>query len=482
VNQKGKMPENKSGPAVVVGSGPNGLAAAITLAQAGLPVTVYEKNEVPGGACRSSEIIKPGYVHDTGSAVHPLAIASPFFQQLQLENHGLKWIRPEAALAHPFDDGTAVLLHGSVADTAAMFDSEDGKAYHKLLNPLVEHWEELIDEVTQFPRYIIHNPSTFLRFGTRALKPAASLARDLFSSVRARGFIAGLGVHSVMDLEQRGSMAAGLVLASAAHIAGWPLPEGGSQKITDALADYLSELGGNIVTKTEIESLEQLPPYRLCLLDVTPRQFLNIAGKHLRESYKNKLKNYRYGPGVFKVDWILDGSIPWKARECLSAGTVHVGGHIEEIIVAEGDVMQGRHPEKPFVILVQPSIFDATRVQGNGHIAWGYCHVPNGSSYDMAERIEAQIERFAPSFKDRIVARYVMSPSDLQEDNPNCIGGDITGGAQSLMRMVLPRISHETPIKNVFLCSATTPPGPGVHGICGIRAAQLALKAVSRAF
>lgn len=475
MKQKGNMSENKSGPAVVVGSGPNGLAAAITLAQAGLPVTVYERNEVPGGACRSSEIIKPGYVHDIGSAVHPLAIASPFFQRLQLENHGLKWIHPEASLAHPFDDGTAVLLQGAVSDTAEMLGRKDNKAYQELINPLVEHWEEFIDEVMYFPRFSVQHPSPMLHFGKQALKPATILARDRFGSARARGFIAGLGVHSVMDPEKRGSIAAGLVLAAAAHKVGWPLPEGGSQKITDSLASYLSGLSGRIFTKTEIESLEQLSPYRLCLLDITPRQFLNIAWKHLSDSYKGKLKKYKYGPGIFKVDWILDGPIPWVAKDCKPAGTVHLGGNIEEISAAERDVLQGRHPEKPFVILAQPSLFDRTRVKDDGNIVWGYCHVPNGSSFDMTERIESQIERFAPGFKDRIIARHVMSPLDLQEDNPNCIGGDITGGAQSLTRMVFPRISHETPIKNVFLCSATTPPGPGVHGSCGVRAAQLAL-------
>lgn len=475
------MPENKSGPAIVVGSGPNGMAAAVILAQAGLSVTVYERNEVPGGACRSAEIIQPGYIHDIGSAVHPLAIASPFFQRLQLENHGLKWIRPEAALAHPFDDGTAVLLHGSISDTAAMLGGEDGKSYHKLLNPLVEHWRELDDEVMQFPRFSIRHPVTMLHFGKQALKTAAGFARDSFSGIRARALIAGLGVHSVMDLEQRGSLAAGLVLATAAHTVGWPLPQGGSQKITDVLASYLGGLGGSIVTGTEIESLEQLSPYRLCLLDVTPRQFLNIADKHIPDSYRSKLKKYKYGPGIFKVDWILKGPVPWTAGDCISAGTVHLGGNIDEIISAERDVMQGRHPEKPFVILAQPSLFDETRVNSNGHIAWAYCHVPNGSSFDMTERIEAQIERFAPGFKEKIVARHVMTPADIQEDNPNCIGGDITGGAQSLMRMVIPRISHETPIKNVFLCSATTPPGPGVHGSCGVRAARLALKTLYKA-
>jgi len=470
------MANSEDRPAIVIGSGPNGLAAAITLAQAGLPVTVYERNEVIGGACRSSELIKPGYVHDISSAVQPLAIASPFFRKLPLEENGLKWIVPGAALAHPFDDGTAVLLKSSVADTASMLDRADGKAYRRLMEPLVSHWEELVNEVMQLPRFSMRHPLLMLNFGKRALVSATGLARSLFDGARARAIIAGLGVHSVMDLEQRASIAAGLILGVAAHTTGWPLPEGGSQRIANALANHLTELGGSIITGTEIQSLEQLPSYKLLMLDVTPQQFLNLAGAVLPDFYKRKLRNYKYGPGVFKVDWILDGPVPWKAIECQTAGTVHIGGYLEEIATAERDVWQGRHPEKPFVILAQPSLFDPTRVKGTGHIAWGYCHVPNGSSLDMTERIEGQIERFAPGFKDRVIARHVMYPSDIQKDNPNCIGGDITGGVQSLRRMIFPVLSHETPINNIFLCSATTPPGPGVHGICGVRAAQIALR------
>jgi len=470
------MPETKTGPAVVVGSGPNGLAAAITLAQAGLPVTVYEKNELIGGACRSSELIKPGYVHDIGSAVHPLAVASPFFRGLPLEKYGLKWIVPGAALAHPFDDGTAVLINKSIADTASMLDLADEKAYRRLMDPLVNQWEELVNEVMQFPRFSISHPFLMLNFGRRALYSVTGLAGRLFNGNRARAVIAGLGVHSVMSLERRASIAAGLILAVAAHTTGWPLPEGGSQKITNALASHLIELGGSIITNNEIQSLAQLSPVQLCMLDVTPQQFLTIAQEHLPNLYKQKIKNYKYGPGVFKVDWILDEPIPWKAKDCLTAGTVHLGGSLEEIFAAEGDVWRGRNPEKPFVILAQPSIFDQTRVNGTGHIVWGYCHVPNNSSFNITNQIELQIERFAPGFKDRIIARHIMYPSDIQKDNPNCIEGDITGGAQSLRRMVFPEFSYETPITNVFLCSATTPPGPGVHGICGVRAAHFALR------
>ncbi len=470
------MPDIKTEPAIVVGAGPNGLAAAITLAQAGLPVTVYERNEVIGGACRSSELIQPGYVHDIGSAVHPLAVASPFFRKLPLEENGLKWIVPGAAMAHPFDDGTAVLLKSSLSETASMLDRADEKAYRKLMELLVTKWDELVNEVLQLPRFTIRHPFLMLNFGRRALLSAKGLARRQFSGARARAVIAGLGVHSVMDLNRRGSIAAGLVLGAAAHAIGWPIPEGGSQNIVDALAGYLRELGGKIIRDTEIKSLEQLLPYRLVMLDVTPRQFLGMAEQHLPDSYKRKLRNYKYGPGVFKVDWILDGPVPWKAEECRDAGTVHIGGSLDEIVAAERDVWQGEHSEKPFVILTQPSLFDSTRVDGEGHIAWAYCHVPAGSSLYMTERIEAQVERFAPGFKERIIARCVMDTSEIEKDNPNCISGDITGGAQSLRRTVFPEVSYETPINNVFLCSATTPPGPGVHGICGYRAAHLALK------
>jgi phytoene dehydrogenase-like protein len=472
------MFDSMSRSAIIVGSGPNGLAAAITLAQAGMNVTVYEKNDVIGGACRSSELIKPGFIHDVGSAVHPLAIASPFFKKLPLEENGLRWIVPAAALAHPFDDGTAVLLYKSVADTASMLDSSDVKAYQNLMNPLVNQWEEIVTEVMQFPRFPIHHPLSMFNFGRRAMCSVTGLAGNLFNGAHARAVIAGLGVHSVMSLERPASIAAGIVLAMAAHTAGWPLPEGGSQNIANAMASYLTKLGGNIITNHKIQSLDQLPPYQLLILDVTPKQFLDMADPELPESYKRRLKNYSYGPGVFKVDWILDGPIPWKAQECQTAGTVHLGGYIEEIAAAERAIWQGCPPEKPFVLLAQPSIFDRTRSKGAEHIVWGYCHVPNSSSFDMTERIELQIERFAPGFKDRIIARHVMFPSDIEKDNPNCIGGDITGGAQSLRRVISPRVSYETPISNIFLCSSTTPPGPGVHGMCGVRAAELAIKNV----
>jgi phytoene dehydrogenase-like protein len=470
------MGEHSSHNAIVVGSGPNGLAASITLAEAGIPVTVYERNSMIGGACRSSELINPGDLHDIGSAIHPLAVVSPFFQKLPLQDHGLNWITPPAAVAHPLDDSTAVLIARSVSETASLLDNCDKESYQRLMTPMVYKWLEIVSEVMYFPRISTHTPRTLLSFSYRAMRSAVGLAESFFTGARARALIAGLGVHSVMSLERRASAAAGLVLAIAAHTTGWSMPEGGSQRITDALSSYLIKLGGNIITDNEVQSLDQLPPYEILMLDVTPHQFLNMAKQQLPDSYKRRLDNYKYGPGVFKLDWILDGPIPWKAKECLAAGTVHLGGSLEEIATAERSVWNNQQPEKPFVILAQPSLFDRARAKGSGHIVWAYSHVPKGSHFDMTGKIEAQIERFAPGFKERIIARHVMYPSDLEKDNPNCIGGDITGGAQSMRRLIFPEVSYHTPIANVFLCSASTPPGPGVHGICGERSASLALK------
>jgi len=470
------MGERSSYKAIVVGAGPNGLAASITLAEAGIPVTVYERNSVTGGACRSAELINPGHLHDIGSAIHPLAVVSPFFRNLPLGEHGLNWITPPAALAHPFDDGTAVLVTRSVNKTASMLDAFDQESYQRLMKSMVDKCLEIVSEVMYFPRISNRHPCTLLSFGYRAMRSAVGLAESFFVGPRARALIAGLGAHSVMSLEHRASVGAGLVLALAAHTTGWSIPEGGSQRITDALTSYLVKLGGDIITDHEVQSLDQLPPYKILMLDVTPYQFLNIARKQLPASYRRRLSNYKYGPGVFKLDWILDGPIPWKAKECVDAGTVHLGGSLEEIAAAERDVWNNHQPEKPFVILAQPSLFDNTRGQGGTHIIWAYSHTPKGSTFDITERIEAQIERFAPGFKERIIARNIMYPSDLEKDNPNCIGGDITGGTQSMRRLIFPEVSHDTPIANVFLCSASTPPGPGVHGMCGVRAANLALK------
>jgi len=452
------------------------MAAAITLAQSGLAVTVYEKNEIIGGTCRSLELIKRGCFHDIGSAVYPLVLASPFFQKLPLEEFGLKWMMSPLAAAHPFDDGTAAVISRSIAETSSTLDRNDGKAYIRLMTPLANQSQILINEIMQFPKIPFRHPFLMLDFGRRALCSTTWMAKNLFKGERARAVIAGLGAHSVMRLEKPASFASGFMLAVAAHTTGWPFPEGGSQKITEALAGYLNKLGGKIFTSSEMQSMEQLPNYDLLMLDVTPQQFLKMAEQRLPDSYKHKLGKYEYGPGVFKGDWIMDGPIPWKARECHSANTVHIGGYLEEIAASERDVHLRRHPEKPFVFLTQPSLFDHTRTNSSEHIVWGYCHVPKGSSFDMTGRIESQIERFAPGFKDRILARHIMSPSDMEQDNPNCVGGDITGGSQSLKKLLMTAVSYETPIENVFLCSSSTPPSPGVHGMCGFRAAQKAIR------
>ena len=459
----------------IIGSGINGLTAAITLARSGLDVTVYEKSNSVGGSCRSSELIEPGFIHDMGAAIHPLAACSPLFLRLPLENYGLKWISPHVSLAHPFDDGTAVILTNKIEETIASFDQKDGESYRKLLAPLVKHGNKLITEILHFPRFSIRHPLILAAFGRYALYSSKAFACRYFKHEHARGFMAGLGAHSVMNLEQNGSMAVGLALLVASYITRWPFPAGGAQHIPDALAEYLKQLGGKIITNYEIRTLDEIQSNSPIFMDVTPRQVLEIVGSKLPESYSQKLNRYKYGPGVFKIDWILNKPIPWTADECRQAGSVHVGGTLEEIVSAEKEVSRGKHPERPFVFLTQPSIFDSSRVKHEKHIAWAYSHVPIYSSTDFTDKIEDQIERFAPGFKESIYARKVTTPNDLEYENPNCIGGDITGGNQSLQRLIRPEFSYRTPVQNVYLCSASTPPGPGVHGLCGVRAAQCLL-------
>jgi phytoene dehydrogenase-like protein len=460
----------------VVGSGPNGLAAAILLTQAGLETTLYEKHDVIGGGCRSLELLQPGYIHDICSTVHLQVKLSPFFAQLPLDAFGLRWVTPPYALANPFDDGTAAIVSQSMPDTLASLDEVDRKAYSRLMTSLSIHSQELMDEIMRFPAVPYHHPLLMAGFGLRALGSTKSIAYGLFKDRRARALIAGMGGHSGMELERRGSFASGFLMGITAHSDGWPFPQGGSQRTVEALAGYLASLGGKIVTGCNIESLEQLSRHDIILLDVTPRQFLEMTGDKLPASYADKLRNYKYGCGAFKCDWILDGPVPWTAEECCQANTVHVGGYYEEIATAEREVAQQKHPEKPFIILTQPSLFDPSRARGGGQVVYTYCHVPNGSTVDMTDRIEAQIERFAPGFRDRIVGRHTMTPVDFEKHNPNCVGGDFLGGAQSLRKLIMPSISYTTPLKNVFLCSSSTPPSPGVHGMCGYRAARTALK------
>ena len=464
--------------AVVVGSGPNGLSAAITLAQAGHSVQVLEASDTPGGGARTSELTLPGFRHDVCSALHPLAVGSPFLSTLPLEEHGLEWIHPRYPVAHPLDDGSAALLERDVDETAAALDA-DASAYRRVMSPLVRDWETIARGVMG-PLRLPRNPIAMGRFGLRAMRSARGFARGWLRTERGRALFAGIAAHSVTPLEFRGSAAAGLMLQIAGHAVGWPMPRGGAQGITDAMVSYLESLGGEVVTGVRVESLEELPGVGVALLDVGARQLASIAGDGLPQRYRRKLDAFRYGPGVFKMDWALEGPIPWSALECSFAGTVHVGGTLEEIAAAEAAVWRGEHPERPFVLVAQPSMFDDTRAPQLRHVAWAYCHVPNGSEFDMTERIENQIERFAPGFRERILARSVMNTSDIEDYNANYVGGDIAGGANTLRQLFARPVSafkpYRTPIEGVYLCSASTPPGAGVHGMCGYWAALDALK------
>ncbi len=462
--------------AIVIGSGPNGLAAAVRLAQAGKSVAVYEAEATIGGGARSGELTLPGFVHDICSAVHPMAISSPFFRTLPLDRFGLRWIQPEAPLAHPFDDGTAAVLVRSLDESAGQF-GEDVDAVRSLINPLANSWEQLADAILAPPR-IPRHPFALAHFGLNALRSATKLARSKFKTVRARAVFAGMAAHSMLPLEQTLSGAFGLLMWTTCHSVGWPLAAGGSQSLSNALADLLRSLGGEIFTEHRVESFAELPPARAVLCDVTPRQFLQIAGEKINERERRIFENYRYGPGVFKVDWALDGPVPWNAAECAHAGTVHIGGTLEEIAESERSPSQGRIVERPFVLLAQPSLFDSTRAPAGKHTAWAYCHVPNGCGVDMLERIENQVERFASGFRKRILARSVMTPSDMEAHNANLAGGDIGGGSVEMSQFFLRPSAklYSTSLPGVFLCSSSTPPGPGVHGMCGYFAAQRALR------
>jgi phytoene dehydrogenase-like protein len=467
--------------AVVVGAGPNGLAAAVELARAGRSVAVLEAEVTVGGGTRSAEVTLPGFVHDLGSAIHPLGYASPFFRQLPLEEHGLEWVHPPAPLAHPFEDGTAAVLERSVEETAASL-GPDARAYERLMKGVAEDAPGLASYFVGSPRLIRH-PISLVASALRALRPARGLAESAFVGEKARGLFAGNGAHSFLPLEKPPSALFGLVLSTLGHAFGWPFPRGGSQKIADALTSYLISLGGEVYTGVRVGSVEEVPKTRAVLFDVTPRQLLGIAGEHFTEAYRRALKNYRYGPGVFKVDFALDGPIPWRAEGCLRAGTVHLGGTLEEISAGEAAVWRGEHPERPFVLLAQQSLFDATRAPKGKHTVWAYCHVPNGSRFDMTGRIEGQIERFAPGFRERILAKASMGPADLQRQNANLVGGDINGGVADLRQLftrpVLKLNPYSTPAKGLFICSSSTPPGGGVHGMSGYLAASVALRYLS---
>jgi phytoene dehydrogenase-like protein len=464
--------------AVIVGSGPNGLAAGITLARGGKSVLVLEAKPTIGGGTRTAQLTIPGFMHDVCSALHPLGVASPFFRDLPLAQHGLEWVYPPASLAHPLDDGTAVMVEGTVEQTAANLGPDAG-AYRRLMEPLVDGWRGLLDDVLgplRFPSHAL----LMARFGLTALLPAATLARAVFRGERARAVFAGMAAHAMLPLTSPATAAIGLILGMLSHAIGWPMARGGSQRIADALGAHLESLGGEFHTGSPVHSTRDLPQARATLFDTSPRALVGISGDRLPAGYRDALLRFRYGPGVFKLDYALDGPIPWRAEECLRAGTVHLGGTLEEITESEAAVWQGEHPERPYVILAQQSLFDATRAPEGKHTAWAYCHVPHSSTEDMTGRVEAQIERFAPGFRDRILALSTMDASQMEAYNPNYVGGDINAGVQDLRqfftRPVVRVNPYTTPVRGLYLCSSSTPPGGGVHGMCGTHAARAAMR------
>ena len=465
--------------AVVVGSGPNGLAAAITLARAGRSVVVYEGAETVGGGMRSAQLTLPGYIHDVCSTVQGTSVASSFFRGLDLARHGVELIHPPVPLAHPLDDGRVALLERSVEATAAGL-GRDGPAYQAWLGPLVRDTDQILPFILGPSLRVPRHPLAVARFGLSALWPAASSARRHFRDDPARALFGGLCTHGMLALDRLATTSFGLVMAVTAHAYGWPVVRGGTQRLADALAAELRALGGEIVTGHPVTSLSDLPSARAVLFDTTPRALVAIAGPALRGRYRQRLAGFRYGPGVVKLDWALDGPIPWRAQAARSAGTVHVGGTLEEIAAAEAEVARGGHPERPFVIVVQPSRFDPSRAPAGKQTGWAYCHVPNGSTVDMSSRIEAQIERFAPGFRDLILARSVRLPADLERENPNYVGGDINAGLEDVRQLFTRPVArldpYSTPARGIYLCSASTPPGGGVHGMCGVWAARSALR------
>jgi phytoene dehydrogenase-like protein len=462
--------------ACVIGAGPNGLAAAIVLAQRGVKVQVLEAEPEPGGAARTLELTLPGFLHDFGSAVYPFAAGSPFFSSLPLSKHGLEWIHSPCPLAHPFDDGTAITLERDLRDTESSL-REDGKTWWRLMRPFAGHWPELSSEVLRPIHVLSWHPWLLARFGVVAFPSAQTLWRILFRNERTKALFAGLAAHSFLSLHEPLSAAFGVLLGAAAHAVGWPIPRGGAQSLTNALCNHLASLGGEIKTSARVEKLDSLPKYDATLCDVTPFQLVRLATSRLSTRYTLRLAKYRYGPAAFKVDYALRCPIPWKAPECSRAATVHLGGSAEEIADSEATMRGGRHSDRPFVLLAQPSLFDPTRAPALKHTAWAYCHVPNGSQFDMLETMEAQIERFAPGFRECVLARRVFSPAGLQKMDANLIGGDISGGSMDLKQFLFrPTWRHyATSARDIYLCSSSTPPGGGVHGMCGYHAARLAL-------
>ncbi|AXC11769.1 Phytoene dehydrogenase [Acidisarcina polymorpha] len=465
----------------VIGAGPNGLAAAIVLAQAGIEVTVYEAEAIAGGAARTLDLTLPGFHHDFGSAVHPMAAGSPFFRSLPLEKYGLKWIHPPVPLAHPLDDGTAVTLE---RDLGAQIDAlgRDGPAWKRLFAPFVEKWSALAEDafgpLIRWPRH----PFLMARFGAVGFLPAATLARGAFRQERARALFAGLAAHSFLSLDKPLSAAVGLMLGTAGHAIGWPIPEGGAQSITNALIAHLEAIGGIVHRSQRVANLAELPAARLTLCDVTPNQFLKIAAGRISESYGKSLRSYRYGAASFKVDYALSEPIPWNAAGCRQAGTVHVAGTLEEVAASEAAASTGKHTDRPFVLVSQPTLFDPSRAPAGRHIVWAYCHVPHGSKDDATTAIASQIERFAPGFRDCVLARSVLSPARLESMDANLVGGDINGGAMGVSQFLFRPTRHyyRTSARDIYLCSSSTPPGGGVHGMCGYHAAKMALASLKQ--
>ncbi len=468
------------GRACVIGSGPNGLAAAIVLAQAGMHVDVYEAEAEPGGAARSLPLSLPGFVHDSGSAVHPFAAGSPFFTSLPLADFGLEWVHGEAPLAHPLDDGAAVVLDRDLGETERTL-GEDGRTWRRLVQPAVDHWQEFAEDSLGPMLRIPRHPLRMALFGLTAFESAQSFAQNRFRNPRTRAVFAGLAGHSCLSLNRPLSATIGLMFGITIHAVGWPIPRGGAGAITQALARYLMMLGGAVHISHRIDTAAFSgieAESALILFDTAPRQLLAIAGERLAPGYRRKLERFEHGPGAFKIDYALSEPVPWRAPECRRAITVHLGGTFEEIAAAEDAVAHGREAERPFVLAAQPTLFDATRAPEGRHVLWAYCHVPNGSAFDMTERIEAQIERFAPGFRDCVLARRVSSPAALEAMDANLFGGDVSGGALTMRQMIFrPTLrGYSTGAPNLYLCSASTPPGGGVHGMCGYHAAQLALR------
>lgn len=462
--------------AVVVGAGPNGLAAAIVLAQAGLQVEVFEAEAQPGGGARTLDLTLPGFHHDFGSAVHPMAAGSPFFSSLPLRDYGLEWIHFPAPVAHPLDDGTAVVLERDLDETVRDL-GEDGKAWSHMVRPYVERWSDFAPEVLSPLSIVPRHPLLLAKFGLHGLISAQALTNRLFRSERTKAVFASLAAHSFLGLDEPLTGAFGMIFAITAHAVGWPIPRGGSQAITNALCAYLKKLGGRITTSHRVDSLAELGEFKVALCDVTPRQLLRLAEDRFTPGYRRLLQRYRYGAGVFKVDYALSSPIPWRASECARASTVHIGGTFAEIAASEDAVRNGKHADRPFILLAQPTIADPTRAPAGKHIAWAYCHVPHASPVDMLPRLEAQIERFAPGFRDCVLARRIFKPADLEAMDANLIGGDIAGGVADWRQFALRPTwrQYATSAPDVYICSASSPPGGGVHGMCGYNAAKMAI-------